>query len=463
LYLFLFAIYYGVSSLAGLIWRNAIVSVVLAVVFWFVCFAMGSAVNIIEQLSLNPRRLVRIVPAGETLIAVDQSDVFQWDKKTRDWQKVFVGRGENNLAFMFASRLVGPVYDAQGERILAFRSTIPGFAPFGSVNRLLIGGRADDWRRSEGVTVPQGAGGLFVTRSGDVLVAASGGVFRLQGDIAARQQDINVFGVHIPLPEARGGFVQVGPAVQMRPLESAAMDPNTRDVALFDGTQLVLCAPDDKGTYHQAGEAKFERKLTGQVAAGGGEVFLALAGGEVRRYGAKLEPLAALATDINSTPDATAVSPDGRYLAIVFKNARLWLYDLRNQREVRLSIAGQGDVSAAAFQDGTLLVADRVSRVSQYDLERGVLKRLPGSMPLVEKIYRYALRPLYTVFPKPGELNQTVNHVLTSQDTRIAGLRFNDSPRAPMKVDVWGPVWSNLAFLVVVLALACVYISRKDF
>jgi ABC-2 family transporter protein len=464
LYLFLFAIYYGVSSLAGLIWRNAIVSVVLAVVFWLVCFAMGSAVNIIEQLSLNPRRLVRLVPAGETLVAVDQADVFQWDKKDRDWQKIFVGHGENNLALMFASRLVGPVYDAKSEQLLAFRSAVPGFAPFGSVNRLLIGSRADDWRRSEGVTVPQGAGRLFVTAGGDVLVAASSGVYRLQGDIAARQQDINVFGVHIPLPQAGGGFVHVGPAVQMRPLASAAIDPDSREVALFDGMQLVLCAPDEKGAYGQAGEAKFERKVNGQVAAGGGNVFLALAGGELRRYGPKLDPLPPIATGVNSIPDAAVISPDGRYLAIVFKNARLWLYDLRDQREVPLSIAGQGDVSAAAFQDDRLLVADRVARVTEYDLEkRAVVERWQGPLPLIEKIYRYALHPVYTVFPKPGELNQTVNHVLTSQDTGIAGLRFNDSPRAPTKVDVWGPVWSNLAFLVVVLALCCVYISRKDF
>ena len=59
LYLFLFAIYYGVSSLAGIVWRNAIVSVVMAVVFWLVCFMLGTATGLVEQLSLNPRRFIR--------------------------------------------------------------------------------------------------------------------------------------------------------------------------------------------------------------------------------------------------------------------------------------------------------------------------------------------------------------------------------------------------------------------
>jgi hypothetical protein len=446
------------------VWRNAIVSVVLAVAFWFVCFVLGSAVGIVEQLSLNPRRLVRVVPAGKTLIAGNQSDLFAWDDEQGDWQKIFGGRGDTNLAFVFASRLVGPVYDPAGERILAFRAMMPGFSPFGSVNRLLIGSKPDDWRRSEGVTVPEGAAGLFMSGKGEVLVAATSGVHRLQGDIAARQQDINVFGVRIPLPQAGGRFVHAGPAVQMRPLESTARDEQTGAIVLFDGMQLVLAASDEKGVFHTVGELKFERKLAAEAAAGGGKVYLALAGGEVRRYGEKLKPLESVSSDVNSQPDAMALSPDGRYLAIVYRNARLWLYDTREEREVPLALAGQGDVSAVAFSEDKLLVADRLTRVSEYDLAQ--LDRVhewQGSMPLAEQIYRYALYPVYKVFPKPGELNQTVNHVLTSQDTKIAGLRFDDNQAPPQRVDVWGPVWSNLAFLVVVLFISCVYISRRDF
>ena len=112
-----------------------------------------------------------------------------------------------------------------------------------------------------------------------------------------------------------------------------------------------------------------------------------------------------------------------------------------------------------------MFVADRLTRVTEYDLEamRSVAVG-KASMPLAEKIYRYALHPLYTVFPKPSQLNETVNYVLTSQDAPIAGLRIDDgNPRGATKVDVWGPVWSNLAFLVVVLAVACVYVHRRDF
>ncbi len=464
LYLFLFAIYYGVSSLAGLVWRNAIVSVVLAVVFWFVCWSLGTANALVEAISLDPRRLTTIVPAGESLIAVNQSDVFCWDDTHADWQTVFAGRNEIQMAFMFRSRMAGPVYDAAGQRILAFKTAFPGLSPLRAANRLLIGKRSDDWRRSEGVTVPEGAFGLFVGRRGDVLVVASSGIYGLQGDLEAKQEDINVFGLHIPLPAKGGRFEHVGPTIQLRPLVSAAIDPQTDTIALFDGFRLVLFERDAKGAYRQGNNQTFERKQSGEVALGGGQVFLALGERHIGRYSAQLMPLKPVLTDVKSAADSAIVSPDGRYLAILFANARLWLYDVRESKPVALDVAGQGDISAIAFDGQKLFVADRLTRVTQYNLEQMQSgKQWQGAMPLAEKIYRYALHPLYTVFPKPSQLNATVNYVLTSKESPAGAIRFNNADNPPTRVDVWGPVWSNLAFLVVVLAIACAYVSRKDF
>jgi hypothetical protein len=57
-----------------------------------------------------------------------------------------------------------------------------------------------------------------------------------------------------------------------------------------------------------------------------------------------------------------------------------------------------------------------------------------------------------------------VAHVLTSEDAKIAGPRLDDREGiAPEQVDIWGPIWSNLAFLVVVLIVSCIYVQRRDF
>ena len=420
LYLFLFAIYYGVSALAGLIWRNAIISVVMAVVFWFVCFLLGTSVTTIEQIALFPRRLVAVTPAGDDLITVNRSEALRWDDKTNDWQTILVGRNDMQLPFMLPLPWIGPVYDPVGERILAFRKSIPGFGPMPGVNRLLIGKRSDGWRRTEGVTVPDGAAGLFVTSKGDVLVAAAGGLFRLEGNIEDKQQDVKVFGMRLPLSQQGARFVPIGPKIQLAPLESAAFDPASGDVTLFDGLRLVRCVRDSNGLYREAGQVTFEKKQVGKVAVGGGKVYLAF-GDQLRRYDAQLKPLETIETGVASTPATFVISPDGNHLAIVYLNARLWLYDVKKARESSLPITGRSDVTAAAFDGNRLLVVDRLTRVTTYDLAKSnIEKQRQGAMSVVEKVYRYALRPLYVVFPKPGQLNETVKYVLTPDEEPAA-------------------------------------------
>ena len=53
IFLFLFAIYYAVSSLAGVLWRNAVVSIVVTILFWAACFVVGTTKNVMEQAWLN--------------------------------------------------------------------------------------------------------------------------------------------------------------------------------------------------------------------------------------------------------------------------------------------------------------------------------------------------------------------------------------------------------------------------
>jgi len=465
LYLFLFAIYYGVSALAGIVWRNAIVSVVMAVLFWFVCWLLGTATGLVETLSLNPRRFVTVTTAGDTILAVNsQGETFRWDDASSDWQKVFASR-DAQMPFGLGGRLIGPVYDPAGQRILAVRYGMPGFSPMQASSKLLVGNRDDDFRREEGVNVPDGVSGLYLTPQKSVLAVSQQGIYRLEGDLSAKQQDINVFGLHIPLPEKGGRFVNVGPAVQMRPLLSNSFDPVDGALALFDGHRLALFAPDAAGKYAKTHDVEFDRKLPGEVALVKGGVILALEG-EVRRYDRALKLVETISVWPQSIPESAATSPEGQYAAVVYRDGRLWLYDAAESKVLTPSIVGQGDVSAVAFDAKTMYAVDQLTRVTRYNL--GTFHRArdwQGAWPLAEKIYRYALEPLYTVFPKPSQLNQTVTYALTSGDAQPGGLRFdNNGPSGNLqKLDVWGPIWSNLAFLVAVLALSCVIVYRKDF
>src|SRR4029079_16772910 len=105
--------------------------------------------TLVEAISLDPRRMTAIVPAGEDLIAANPGETFRWDETRGNWQPIFAARNDNQFPFMFRQRRVGPMYDSAHERILAFSTAFPGL-PLRAANRLQLGKRSDDWRRSEG-------------------------------------------------------------------------------------------------------------------------------------------------------------------------------------------------------------------------------------------------------------------------------------------------------------------------
>ncbi len=128
-------------------------------------------------------------------------------------------------------------------------------------------------------------------------------------------------------------------------------------------------------------------------------------------------------------------------------------------------VRGQGDISAVAFSaDNALLVVDRVNRVTRY--QRGSWDRVetyaPALTPL-EIAYYYAVVPIYTVFPKPGELDNTIQYLLRKEETIDMGMPGGDLQTRRVRLHPWAPVRSSLIFMLVVLGLACLYIERQDF
>ena len=75
------------------------------------------------------------------------------------------------------------------------------------------------------------------------------------------------------------------------------------------------------------------------------------------------------------------------------------------------------------------------------------------------------LDPLYTNLPKPGELNNLVSYLRTGEDEVVIAEESGPSGLEEERIalDLWTPLWSNVAFLTVMLSFACWRISRRDF
>jgi hypothetical protein len=164
-------------------------------------------------------------------------------------------------------------------------------------------------------------------------------------------------------------------------------------------------------------------------------------------------------------PRLALAAPGGRWFAVLFHHRRLWLFDTQQQTTPDVKVVGQGDISAVTFAGpNRLLVADRVNRVSDYQLPQANLQRSVAPPPTkMESLYRFVIQPVYALFPKPGELDNSVTYLLTERNTVQVGRRRGDLSATQITIDPWGPVWSSLAFVLVTLAVACLYLHREDF
>ena len=466
-FMFLFAVYYAVSSLAGVIWRNAIVSVVMAVLFWAACFGVGATKNVVEVLFLTPERLVKLAPAGDDLIAAnEQAELFRFDNAKNAWGPIFTASGSVRppRAPGVTMPLVGPIYDSRHERLLALPVAMPQFGFMPADNTLQVGEKEDHWRRTEGTPAPPGTATLMIDSKGTLLAATPRGLFKLQGEPTANEKPVKLFGLQIPLA---GGsrFVPASRELRLGTPLSAAIDRTTDDVAIFDSQTLRVLAPDAKGRHIERASREIEGNLSGVVAIAGGSVLLGRSNGEIAVFDAsELTPLNQYKPQANTAPRFADASSDGSFFAVLFHNRRLWLYDARGRQPLSMSIAGQGDVSAIAFSGGNrLLVADRFTRVTEYELPSGkIVARYRTSLSVLETAYLFVIKPIYTVFPKPGEMDNVVNYLLTGSESVTVG-SSNDLQTNRPRLDVWGPIWSNLAFIAVVVGLGCLYTQRKDF
>src|SRR5690606_2094068 len=126
---------------------------------------------------------------------------------------------------------------------------------------------------------------------------------------------------------------------------------------------------------------------------------------------------------------------------------------------------GQGDVSAVAFApDGTLLVADRLRRISKYDVPGlEVDERLAGTLPWSEIIYRYGLVPIGYFLPDTYGLRSVYRDLFTDLKSESAPGDEADLGVSRIHHKLQRPLVQNFVFLAVVLGLTSLAIARKDF
>lgn len=468
MYAFVFAIYYSVTAIAGLIYRNTVVAVVAGILFWTMCFGLGLIkVYGMDPFVVQPTRIHRLVPAGDSLLAVRTNGVDQWDAEARKWTPVYQSQQEINSPFNVTWPQFGPLYDAEHDQLVSVQ--IGAFR--GAETSLSVGPRSALWPRTRGTALPSGAVGMMLDRESRVVVVTLDGIHRSTRNVALTEEAPKVLGFSVPWGSGAGSFEKVSAGewiASQQPVE-AAIDPQTDDIAVYSRGNLAIWRRSSAGTYSQRATRELEVKEDTelQICLSGKHVLVVAEDGQVLVFDSQsLETVLDAQPEGKNGPRQVRASPDGKQILILFRHGILWQLEDDGQLSIA-DVPGQKTISAVAYRSSDeLLVAHNVNCVSRCDLKRRTRELIcRPALNTAEMAMYYGVLPLYTLLPKPGEVRRTLVYLIGGEETLESG---NNSPlpsdlKPVVRLDPWQPVWSGAIFLVIMLGIGCIYMERMEF
>jgi len=482
LYVFLFSIYFSVSALTGAIWRNAVVSLILVILFWLGVTLIGVAHNSMNELIVKARRVSEISANGGEVFAVDGGrTVLRWDQAIGDWVAVPQNAGGDQLpAFLqrliFSGNRFRVSVSSDGKRILALQPAMTRMG--GSGPATILSGNADEqYELQQESQTPESMFGIYQTADGDVLLPGPRGIYRFVGqtDQERKAQTFikGIFGGLLSSSSAKAfenltdkGF----PAIVAG--SSVAFNPADNSFVALNGGELRRVNRTAEGKY-VAGETRdLQWKESAILAVGGNIAIIARADGKLIALDATTFDLIAESTLPNGEkPRVAECALDGSSAAVLTHQGAVLVFDGVARKFLPWVPRESGYASAMAYNDKLqLMVVDNHRGVRLYNVATQTSSaQLPGSVDLPCQIYDYVVAPLHAVLPKPSDLDNAVQWIVTGEKSvEIKTDSNGGNTEANLEAErltfnVWNAVASNLAFIAVMLGLGCLYIARSDF
>ncbi len=467
LYLLLFSVYYSVSAVVGVIYRNAIVSVVMTILLWVVCFSLKVG-NTITQAFLIQRNLRSCAEIEGSYFATDEiGRIHRW--QDGQWQQLSAtakATGAHRNQEAFGNLMLGPQNDPANHRFVALQAQAISQSIYAT--GLVLAKSDQSWEPQIQSDLPPGVTDLLVDAQGPLLVSGAG-IYRFNGDVPTHGAgSLKALGAVIGLPSNKTirRYQLVSDAYDLSPPIAAAIHPVTGEIVISSRKKLLLFARDEQGLWKlklEAGNPSSDPCLP--VMAGKSLLLANVAGNIYVLSPEDLSVIKELATPGHAAVRQADISTDGRFVALVLRDRTLWLYDTLQQRTIGWWFRGQGSISAAHFGPKGLAVVDQINRLRVYELDTWrQLDEMKPTADWLEQASRYGITPLHAVLPQPGELNTVTSYLLADKETRMKlGANSSDPRGMSVPLDVWGPIRTCLIFMAVVLGIGCVYIHRKDF
>lgn len=481
LYVFLFAIYYSVSSLTGAIWRNPIVSLIVVVVFWILQTTAGVVNQFMTQVYLPGQSLEEVAIAGEDVFGIDGTRAYlKWNAATSDWAAIMEQQSSNPLASLEVLRPgVKPrlLVSDDAAKVYSLQQEFSRFNQAGPAT--LIRGDAENnfVRETESVT-PEAVFGVYLAANGDLLLPGTRNIYVYtgipEGVRTTRNWLRGMLGNVIPSGAAQGfRSLTPGRKESLRGDASVAFNAGNAAFATWDRGTLTVLSREADGNYMESGRRVMDQKQSALLAAGGNLILAAQADGSVRVFDqVTTEDLFEGHIPKGDKPKRVELSVDGQFGAVLTHGGRLMIFDA-SRKVFEEWAAGRGrSISAIRLAaDHKIMIAERRG-VEVFDLKTSAtVDSRKGVLAWPFHAYDYVVRPVYTVFPRPGDLDNAVRFLVTGEKTMAIQQEEGGQPSGPVEdlqgnriaFDPWASLWSNAGFILVMLGLGCLYLIRSDF
>jgi len=490
---FLFAVFYSVSAVAGLRWRSPILSIGLANAFGALCLLIGVAGGVADGFVTDPDRIEAMAVSGDTLIASTRgADLRRFDATTQTWVDLFDnenGRGD---------RVLAPATLADG-RIATARVRGGRMNMFGSgVTPLLILDGDNNWKPSPSVELPTATSQLFAT--GEAGLAAMNSSELMICDVAILSasgaddgKDVSLNTEKKPnslatkwLPKllkmmggATEGFTSVLPRdVSLTPPRSVQFSRDGESVFVYSSGRLLrLDKPQEEaGTEAIPWSVSERTDVDSNLGTGtpwvrtvGDSIVLLRSNTAPRLYAQSLAPIAVKSSDgfdFDAFKIGDVIECGGSPAAVILaSDGTAWVMQMDESSKLAMTrIAGVSNVDAGVWdaEKERVWLSHDVDRVSSFDLsDQSIDDTIRPKLSGWRLVDRYVVTPLRTVTPQTGELGETIASIVSGESS--IQIPTGEENTKSERYNIWRPVLTCAGFIVFMLTLGCVYFARADF
>jgi hypothetical protein len=483
IFLFVFMIYYSISMLAGLIWRNAIVAIVLTCLFWGVCTALGITYKVMQAIVTEWPEITAIQPVGEQVFSVTKRGRLRlWEPKERQWQMAF-GEPSSEAAVLGPFWLAeqGVLYFGRPERLgfgglqsdgipslvaalpeLQLPESVADAVPAASLDNPLWSER----RLDIGPDFPSRTRRVMTWR--DSLVALTErGIYRLDlksiADTERKRQPLSFFG----LGES-GPFVRMTPEdwQPAPPMDFASTPAN--QMLVYTRGRLVRLEQEESLRYRIADEKDLELP----------EGTLALVSCLSQSCLVATQKAGVMHVDLGQWSAPVAIpelrdciprelKPSGsdNSFLLLDRDRYLWRISADGKEVAQPDLPFQGHISSITIaDDGDWWLAHHVHQVTRWNpRENKPVLEIRPTFGWVEQLFYWVVKPMYVINPKPSAFDSAIQRALTGDEPLMMGRDTNELEQLPVdRTDLWLALGSNTLFIAVMLAGGCWYLHRQD-